>query len=95
MLPQRQRPEVVVLNAGAATYVTGGGPITMNEEDVCQVYRVTPQAQVIAIHMEVVNHCRLTRADLRTRIATEGLEKQVLIPNNGEVIDFSQEIRSE
>lgn len=81
-------PEVVVLNAGAATYATGGGPITMNEEDVCQVCQVAPQAQVIAVHMEVVNHCRLTRADLRTRIAVEGLEKQVLIPNDGEVISF-------
>ncbi len=81
-------PEVVVLNAGAATYATGGGPITMNEDDVCQVCQAAPRAQVIAVHMEVVNHCRLTRADLRTRIATEGLEKQVLIPNDGEVVTF-------
>ena len=87
-------PEVVVLNAGAATFVTGGGPITMNEEDVCQVCQTIPQAQVIAVHMDVVNHCRLTRADLRRSIATQGLEKQVLIPNDGEVLTFSPESRN-
>ena len=87
-------PEIVILNAGSATYGTGGGPITMNEEEVCQVCQVAPQAQVIAIHMDVVNHCLLTRADLRTRIATEALEKQVLIPNDGEVLTFSLESRS-
>ncbi|GHO46880.1 MBL fold metallo-hydrolase [Ktedonospora formicarum] len=81
-------PNIVVLNAGAASYITGGGPITMNEDDVCQVSRALPQAQVIAVHMEVVNHCLLTRANLRARIEAEGLEKQVLIPHDGEAIGF-------
>lgn len=41
-------PQVVVLNAGAATYATGGGPITMTEDDVCRVSRAAPWAQVLA-----------------------------------------------
>ena len=52
-------PELVVVNAGAATYLTGD-PITMDEEDVYAVVRALPTAHVIAIHMEVVNHCQLT-----------------------------------
>src|SRR5579884_3344263 len=70
-------PDVVVVNAGAPTYVTGGGPITMDEEDVCQVCRSIPDAKVVAVHMEVVNHCRLTRAALRAKVQEEGLEQQV------------------
>ncbi|MBA2682809.1 MAG: MBL fold metallo-hydrolase [Ktedonobacteraceae bacterium] len=82
-------PDVVVLNAGAPTFITGGGPITMDEEDVCQVGRSIPEAKVIAVHMETVNHCRLTRAALRTKVEAEGLEKQVSIPQDGATLTFS------
>ncbi|MBA2287512.1 MAG: MBL fold metallo-hydrolase [Ktedonobacteraceae bacterium] len=81
-------PAVVVLNTGAATYATGGGPITMNDEDVCRVCRAMPEAQVIAVHMETVNHCRLSRVALRTRVEAEGLAQQVRIPDDGEVLTF-------
>lgn len=81
-------PDVVVLNAGAPTYVTGGGPITMDEDDVCRVCQFIPDAQVVAVHMETVNHCRLTRAALRTKVAEEGFGKQVLIPQDGDIFKF-------
>ena len=81
-------PGVIVLYAGAATYATGGGPITMTDEDVCRVCRAAPEAQVVAVHMEVINHCRLTRSALRETIATEDLTKQVSIPLDGEQLTF-------
>ena len=81
-------PEVVVLNTGAATFATGGGPITMSDEDVCRVCRTVPEAQVVAVHMETVNHCRLSRVALRTSVKVEGLAQQVLIPDDGEVLTF-------
>ncbi|HEU5227924.1 MAG TPA: MBL fold metallo-hydrolase [Ktedonobacteraceae bacterium] len=79
-------PDVVILYSGAASYVTGGGPITMSEEDVLQVCRALPTAQVIAIHMETINHCRLTRSVLKEKMAEEGLANRVLIPRDGELI---------
>ena len=82
-------PDIVVLNTGAATYVTGGGPITMNAEDVSQVCHAIPTAQIIAVHMETVNHCQLTRAALRAALEAQGLEKQVLIPYDGEILTLS------
>ena len=82
-------PDVVILNTGAATFATGGGPITMDEEDVCTVCRSIPEAQVVAVHMETINHCILTRAALRIKVEEEGLEKQVRIPQDGEVLTFS------
>lgn len=81
-------PAVVILNAGAPTYVTGGGPITMDEEDVCQVCQNIPEARVVAVHMDTVNHCQLTRAALRIKVEQEGLGSQVLIPQDGERLTF-------
>ncbi|GAC1633342.1 MAG: MBL fold metallo-hydrolase [Ktedonobacteraceae bacterium] len=81
-------PSVIVLNTGAATYATGGGPITMDAENVCRVCKHIPEAKVVAVHMETVNHCRLTRAALRTTIEAEGLGQQVLIPQDGDMLTF-------
>ncbi len=78
-------PEVVVLNTGAATFLTGE-PITMTDDDVCQICQAAPQARLIAVHMDTMSHCRLTRADLERRLKAAGVEKQVLIPNDGEII---------
>ncbi|HLG61030.1 MAG TPA: MBL fold metallo-hydrolase [Ktedonosporobacter sp.] len=79
-------PDVVILYTGAASYVTGGGPITMSEKDVAQVCHALPTAQVIAIHMETINHCRLTRSALKEKMTEEGLAARVLIPQDGELI---------
>ncbi len=84
---QTFRPDVVVLNAGAAQFLTGD-PITMTADDVVQVCRALPTARVIAVHMETINHCLLTRADLRERLAQEGLAQQVQVPADGELIEL-------
>ena len=82
-------PDQVILYTGAATYVTGGGPITMTDDDVCQVCRAIPTAQITAIHMETINHCRLNRLALRKRVELEGIAQQVLIPQDGDTLTFS------
>lgn len=81
------RPRVVVVNAGAARFNVGD-PITMTAEDVARVCRRTPEAAVVAVHMEAINHCLLTRDDLRSRLEREGLTEQILIPADGERMRF-------
>jgi L-ascorbate metabolism protein UlaG (beta-lactamase superfamily) len=71
---QTNRPNVVVVNAGAAQFMTGG-PITMDADDVCRVCRALPSATVIAVHMEAINHCMLTREELRRRLAKDWKRK--------------------
>ncbi len=88
---QTFQPDVVVLNAGAAQFLTGD-PITMTAEDVVQVCRALPTARVIAVHMETINHCLLTRADLRDRLAQEGLSQQVQVPADGELIELQHAV---
>ncbi len=50
------RPDVVVLNAGYA-HVIGFGPIIMGKEDLLNVHFTLPEAKIMAIHLEAVNHC--------------------------------------
>ena len=76
------RPEVVVVNAGGARF-TGGDPIVMTIDDVVAVARHAPQVRVIAVHLEAINHCLETRAELRQRLLEEGLTGQVTVPEDG------------
>ena len=79
-------PHVVVVNAGAAQFLEGD-PITMTAEDVIRVCRAHPDALIVAVHMEAVNHCLLTRDDLREELDREGLAERVSIPADGETLE--------
>ena len=63
-----------------------GGPITMTAEDVAQVCRVRPAAKLIAVHMETINHCGLTRVELRRQLDAVSISEQVIIPDDGESV---------
>ncbi|MFC7185750.1 MBL fold metallo-hydrolase [Halorubrum yunnanense] len=73
-------PDTVVLNGGAARF-NQGEPITMGVDDVAAVREAT-DAAVAVVHMEAINHCLLSREELRSE--TEG----VLVPEDGEEIEF-------
>ena len=87
VLTQHQ-PQVIVLNAGGARFDIGD-PITMTAEDVAMVCKKGPQSQVIAVHMDAINHCVVSREYLRDYLTGEGLLKQVLIPLDGEEVTLT------
>lgn len=73
---ERERPDLTVLNAGAAQFLQGGA-ITMEVEDVVQVARALPATQLVAVHMEAINHCLLTRDALREGLAAAGVSASI------------------
>jgi L-ascorbate metabolism protein UlaG (beta-lactamase superfamily) len=79
-------PDAVVANAGAAQF-TEGRPITMTAEDVVSLCGAT-DAHVVADHMDVINHCLLTREDLRAALSAAGLAERVSIPADGESVSL-------
>lgn len=79
------RPDLIVLNAGMALFI-GLDPIIMGTADVHAVHRAAPGATLIASHMEAVNHCILSRADLRAYAAREGFAGSLRVPADGERI---------
>ncbi|HEX8854975.1 MAG TPA: MBL fold metallo-hydrolase [Thermoleophilaceae bacterium] len=80
---ERYQPTAIVLNAGAARFLEGD-TITMDAGDVATVARAAPDAFVMAVHMEAINHCLLTREELREALWQENLT--VAIPADGETI---------
>jgi L-ascorbate metabolism protein UlaG (beta-lactamase superfamily) len=77
------QPDLVIVNAGGARFIVGD-PITMDADDVVAVCKHVPNVRVAAVHMDAINHCHVTRTELRTRLAAEGLLAQVSIPEDGE-----------
>ena len=78
---ERYKPAVVVVNTGAAQFLKGD-PITMTADDVVAVCQAAPAAQVVAVHMEAINHCLLTRDDLAFQL--EAARVRAAIPADGE-----------
>lgn len=71
-------PGTVVLNGGEAQF-TEGRPITMGVEDVTAVREAT-DAVVAVVHMEAINHCLLSREELRSNT------ENVHVPEDGALL---------
>jgi L-ascorbate metabolism protein UlaG (beta-lactamase superfamily) len=71
-------PRVAVVNAGGASFLEGG-LIVMGADDVREVVARVPV--VVAVHLEALNHCFLTRAELAAAVPG------VVIPRDGETVE--------
>ncbi|MFJ6678225.1 MBL fold metallo-hydrolase [Microbacterium sp. NPDC091382] len=78
-------PDVVVLNTGEAV-LPGLDPILMGAEDVVRVHGLAPDARIVAVHMESLDHCTVTRADVRAVAAAHGISASVLVPEDGDTL---------
>jgi L-ascorbate metabolism protein UlaG (beta-lactamase superfamily) len=83
---REHQPRLIVVNAGAAQFLEGD-PITMTADDVIQTCHAAPDAQVVAVHMESINHCLLSRADLAFQLEAARTIGQVAIPQDGDWVD--------
>lgn len=84
----KYNPDIVVVNAGGARFLTGG-PITMTPEDILKAYKEQPQSKIIAIHMDAVNHCFIKRKDLIAVLKENDLQSRIAVPVDGEKIPLS------
>jgi L-ascorbate metabolism protein UlaG (beta-lactamase superfamily) len=77
---ERHEPRVAVVNAGGAEFAEGG-LIIMGIDDVREVAARVPA--VVAVHLEALNHCYLTRAALQASLPG------VLVPADGETLELA------
>lgn len=81
-----RRPDIAVMAAGSAS-IDFGRPILMPMDELLEFTRLAP-GRVVANHLEAVNHCPTTRADLDAELRNAGLRDKVLIPDDGQTIDL-------
>ncbi|MFC0562497.1 MBL fold metallo-hydrolase [Halalkalibacter alkalisediminis] len=81
------KPEVIVVNAGDNQFFEGGS-LVMGTDDVFEVYKSAPNAKVIAVHMEAINHWTLSREELKSFTNEKGISSNVLVPDDGESYSF-------
>ncbi|WP_026461197.1 MBL fold metallo-hydrolase [Adhaeribacter aquaticus] len=77
-------PEISVLACGAAQFDLFK-QLIMNVDDILTFVKNT-SGKVIANHMESINHCPLTREELRRILKSNGLIDRAFIPEDGESI---------
>jgi L-ascorbate metabolism protein UlaG (beta-lactamase superfamily) len=82
---KKHSPDIIICNCGEAKFSCGKA-ITMNCNDILELCKNAPNAKIIAVHMEAWNHCRLSRKSLSDFATKEGIDKQVIIPFDGELI---------
>lgn len=85
---QRYNPDVIVLNTGDARVDGFDTGIIMGKDDTLRVQQLAPASKIVAVHMDAVNHMTVSRADLRAFVAANGIGASVLIPDDGEILEF-------
>lgn len=82
---ERVAPDVIVSHSCGARW--DGDLIVMDAAETIALCRAAPEATVVAVHMEALDHATVSRADLREAADTAGIgPSRLLIPADGDVI---------
>lgn len=80
-------PDITLLNAGHALLEgLDDYPILMGKQAVKKVALAAPSTRIVAVHLEAINHCTLSRTELRSYVDDQGIGDRVLIPEDGELL---------
>jgi len=82
----QHKPEIIVLPAGGAIFDIGS-EVIMGLDDAIQVAELT-DARIIANHIESLDHCPVTREQLRTAVNNKGWKSRFHVPADGEEINI-------
>ncbi len=82
----KHKPDIIITHSGGAA-LPGSGPIIMDGEQTLKVLAAAPWAVVVAVHMESLDHCSTSRAQLRSMAySTSVSPSRLLIPEDGETL---------
>jgi L-ascorbate metabolism protein UlaG (beta-lactamase superfamily) len=85
---ETKHPDVIVTHSCGATW-KGSAPIVMDAEQTAAVCRTAPNSNIVAMHMDSLDHATVSRVDLRQYADAQGISpQQLLIPADGDIIDF-------
>ena len=77
-------PDFIVVNSGAARPTANAETLIMDVEDVVSTCQAAPRATIVAVHMDALDFCTLSRDSLRAGMARASVRSTILIPQDGE-----------
>ncbi|MBT2624165.1 MBL fold metallo-hydrolase [Bacillus sp. ISL-32] len=81
------KPSVIVVNGGDNQFLELGS-LVMGKEDIYEVHKAAPNAKIISVHMEAVNHWTLSRKELKDFAKEKGFSSSLLVPEDGDHYTF-------
>lgn len=86
---QTFKPDIIITHSGGAT-IPDFEPIIMDVDQTLRVLNASPKnAAVVAIHMEALDHCGVSREELRRMADNKNTaSSRLMIPDDGETISF-------
>ena len=84
----KYKPDVIITHSGGAK-IPGFDPIVMDAAQTIKLAQAAPKATIVAVHMESLDHCAVTRKDLREAAEKAGIPAaRLVIPKDGETVSF-------
>lgn len=87
---QNRQPDILIMNTGYAKSISYNDSIIMGTEDVGRAATRMPKAKIVAVHMDAINHCTVSRKNMRDFVHSRKLDKQVAVPDDGQIINFDK-----
>lgn len=82
-------PDIIITHSGGAI-LPGYEAIIMDGEQTLKTLKASGEAKVVAIHMESLDHCTVSREALRQMADDADISpSRLFIPGNGETISFT------
>jgi len=83
-----RRPDIIITHSGGAVWGENE-LIVMDAKQTVVVCKYAPESTVVAIHLEALDHCLVSRADLRKYGRKYGIrDEQLRIPEDGAELEF-------
>lgn len=82
------KPDIIITHSGGAT-IPGFPPIIMDGEQTISLIKACPYAKIVAVHLESLDHCTVSRGKLREMAHLAGISPlSFFIPADGETLVF-------
>lgn len=85
---RQYNPDIIIMNTGYAKLLGYNEGIIMGTADVAKAAAIMPNASIITVHMDAINHCTVSRANMRDFVHQMKLDDKVYVPNDGESVTF-------
>ena len=85
---KKYSPDIIITHSGGAQ-IPGFNPILMDADETLKLFELNKEVKVVAVHLESLDHCPVTRDELRKLGEEKNItDDRLIILDNGEIREF-------